>query len=133
MYYYVCFQNCIEDYYCENAQSLRFQTMDEAQSYVDSLNADSNTPVFKITGEIRWYFPSCDSKGCLCSPNIEEDCLECYQIINIIPDSNEDRFITECYDNDPDAVISRIKRYTLDYLGNVSEPRISEVKYLKGV
>ncbi len=130
MFYFVCFQNCLEDYYYyENAPSIRFETFEAAKEYVSSLNSESSIPVFEKDGGIRWFFPSCQSDGSLDMPSEDLDILDCYQIINIIPSEEQSICISESYSDDPKAIMVRSCNYLLNYLGKISIYDFSKIRY----
>lgn len=130
MDYYVCFQNCIEDYYSEDAPSLKFPSFDAAIRYLTSLTTESTVPIPEMEGDLKFYFPSCGSDGILHDPDPDVDGLELYQIINIIPSCNDYVSICDCYGDDPDAIVSMRRYYTLDYLGHVYNVELGEIQYI---
>lgn len=132
MNYFICFQNCIEDYFFEDAPSLMFPSFDAAIRYLTSLTTDSTIPVPKLDGDIKFYFPSCDSDGVLHDADPDVDRLEMYQIINIIPSCDDHVSIRDCYGDDPDAIISMRRDYTMDCRGHVENVVLGEIQYLHG-
>ena len=61
--YYVCKQNCIEDWYCEDVVSRPYASFSAA---LDAVNKELSCPpanVFDAKQELRWYFPSCEANG----------------------------------------------------------------------
>ncbi len=127
MKYYVCFQNCIEDYFSEDAPSLEFDSFDAAIRYLTSITIDS--PIFPPDpkGEVRWYFARCTPQGTIPNPNPKTDHIALYQIINIIPGQD---YMIEPYQNDPSAIISLYRSYTLDILGNTHDVTLSDIEYI---
>ena len=115
MFYHVCVQNCIEDYFYENVYCGKYNTKEEAVASVTS--EDFNPPVFDVNGYIRWFFPSCDTRGILNNPSVERDQIECYQIINVIPSEREEECINEDYGNDLRSVFNLSSEYLLYYSG----------------
>lgn len=112
MYYFVCVENCYEDYISEPLDSIRFNSFEEAKARVEN----SFFSGFDMNGRIKWYFPSCQTDGNLHNPD-ENDILECYQIINIIPSEKEDEWFYDCYCDDERAVFSLHRKYVMDYRG----------------
>ena len=118
MFFHVCIQNCYEDFYYENAYCGRFLSIEDAIMFISS--ESFVPPVFDINGYIRWYFPSCGSDGILNNPNEEDDVIECYQIINIIPSEKEIEEIEEFCGNDSRSVYNLDnRRFLLCYNGKV--------------
>lgn len=115
MNYHVCVQNCFEDFHYDNAYCGKFDTKESALQFVESV--DFHPPVFDVHGYIKWFFPSCDSDGILKNPTEDDDVLECYQLINIIPCAEDETWIDETYGNDPRAVYIEMRYYKLWYTG----------------
>ena len=130
MKYYVCFQNCLDDYFSENAPSLEFDSFDSAIRYLTSLTESSPIPTPKPNGELKWYFPNFLTNGVFRESNSEEDWLDLYQIINIIPERSSLNAIIDCYCDDEDAIISMRRTYMLDYLGQVHDVHLTEIEYI---
>lgn len=133
MKYYICFQNCIDDYFSEDAPSLEFDSFDSAIRYLTSLTEDSPIPTPNPDGELKWYFPNCSPNGIIQEANLEEDWLDFYQIINIIPEDANHKTICECYCDDPFAIISMRRNYMLDSLGKTHNICLSEIEYINTV
>ena len=127
MKYYVCFQNCIEDFFSEDAPSLEYDSFDAAIRYLTTITTDS--PVFSPdpAGDVRWFFARCTPEGVIPDPNPDIDKIDVYQIINIIPEQD---YMIEPYRDDPSAIISMGRSYTLDILGNTHDVRLSEIEYV---
>ncbi len=127
MKYYVCFQNCIEDYFSEDAPSLEFSTFDAAIRFLTSITI--NSPIYSPdpAGEVRWFFARCTPEGTITNPDPEIDQIDLYQIINIIPGQD---YMIEPYRDDPSAIISMQRSYTLDVFGNTHDIRLSDIEYI---
>lgn len=130
MKYNVCFQNCIEDYFSENASSIVFDTFDAAIRYLVSIDENSDVMAPDVEGEVRWFFGRCSITGEIPDPDPERDVVELYQIINIIPDESGETWCTEPYTDDPEAIVSMSRSYTLDCLGKVHNVHVGEIVYL---
>lgn len=130
MKYYICFQNCIDDYFSEDAPSLEFDSFDTAIRYLTSITEDSPIPTPDPEGKLKWYFPSCTSEGTLQNPNSQEEWLDFYQIINIIPENAGHTTIQENYSDDDYAIISMRRNYMLDNLGKTHYVTLFDIEYL---
>lgn len=119
MHYFVCIQNCLEDYYYDDAEPIMFPTADEAIAFVDSIEDVDDDYAFDAEGGLKWYFPSCKEDGCLHDPDPEYDVRDCYQIINVIPSDKSTEYIEETYGNDSRSIYNRLRCYTINYLGDV--------------
>ena len=130
MKYYVCFQNCMDDYFSEDAPSLTFDSFDSAIRYLTSLTENSPIPTPDPRGELEWYFLNCEEGESSREVNSKEDWLDFYQIINIIPERSSSNTINESYCDDTDAIISMRRNYMLDNLGQVHYVTLSEIEYI---
>ena len=131
MYYYVCFQNCIDDYFSEDAPSLKFESFDTAIKYLANIDENSDVMAPDVKGKIRWYFASCGSDGELHNPDPEEDRIELYQIINIIPGYHDPMYIRDCYCDGEHAIISMRRDYILDFQGNIHQVSVGKIEYIQ--
>lgn len=127
MFYHVCIQNCLEDFYLEDSPTTRFDTLEEAELFVRQLPENENFYAFNVNGKIKWYFSGVQLDGELHDPD-EDDVLECYQIIQIIPSEQE----TETLDNtflekDIRGVLNASRSYCINYRGLVTE--VSELEF----
>ena len=95
MKYYVCFQNCMDDYFSEDAPSLTFDSFDSAIRYLTSLTENSPIPTPDPSGKLEWYFLNCEEGESSREINSKEDWLDFYQIINIIPERSSSNTINE--------------------------------------
>lgn len=127
MKYYVCFQNCIEDFYSEDAPSLEFDSFDAAIRHLASITTDSPVCAPDPNGEVRWFFARCTPEGTILNPDPDIDRVDLYQIINIIPGQD---YMIEPYRDDPSAIISMGRSYTLDVFGNIHDVRLSDIEYV---
>lgn len=130
MKYYVCFQNCIEDYFSENAPSLAFDSFDAAIRYLVGIDVNSDIMAPEVKGEVRWYFACCTKTGEWLNPDPEVDRVDLYQIINIIPGYRDPMYISDCYCDDAEAIVSMRRTYTLDCQGNCHDVCIDEIEYI---
>lgn len=110
MKYNVFAYNCYEDFYVEDAFLVAsFDSLQEANTFIDSEELHNKTKVISINDKIKWFFPSCNEKGELVSPSLDDDIIECYQMVYVEPENHDDEW-------EPDFIA---KYYILDYLGNV--------------
>ncbi len=128
MKFFVCFQNCVGNGYCENAPSLSFDSLDKAVRYLTDITEENIIPIPDVRGAVRWFFPSCASDGILYDPDPDIDTLSVSQIINIIPGDERGVEIEECGRDDENAVLSLHRYYMLDCDGRVSNVKTSEIK-----
>ncbi len=104
MKYYVCIQNCFEDFYSENSRSLCFDDEKTAMNYVNSLQKKMEH-VFDINGEIQLYFS-------------DDEYAEFYQIIDVVQ-SEQYTENTDCYTHIPDSLYMVNKHYAMNARGEI--------------
>ncbi len=104
MKYYVCIQNCFEDYYFENSPSVAFDDKESAIAYVDSIQGRA-AHVFDPKGEIQSYFS-------------DDEFEEFYQLIDVVP-SEEYVENDDCYCHMKNSIYSISHRYMMNAQGDI--------------